>query len=387
MGATDCTAPGGAVETNSRTCYVHSMPSESPLVFRVAPEQVNHTIAAALRTWLPGKSWSEIKKLLGSRHVTVSGNLCLDEGRRLKLEEVVKLLPHPAAAPPREADVRIRYIDQHLVIVEKPAGMTTLRHPEERNWPKRRKQLQPTLDEVLPRIIARREEGKRAANRQHPARSGKRPPRPPREKGVPRRLRAVHRIDRETSGLMVFARTVDAERVLGTQFRAHSLNRVYLAVVPGIVEEQTIESTLVPDRGDGRRGSTRHAKPGTQGKHAVTHVKPLERLSGYTVVECRLETGRTHQIRIHLSELGHPLCGDKVYRGPYPGKPIPDESGAPRVALHAAELGLEHPITGESLQFAMPLPPDLSALVDRLRKKRTGRPPRKQAGSGMQSDR
>jgi 23S rRNA pseudouridine1911/1915/1917 synthase len=360
------------------------MPSASPLVFRVSPEQVNQTIAAALRTWLPGKSWSEIKKLLGSRHVTVSGNLCLDEGRRLKRDEVVKLLPHPAAAPPREADVRIRYIDQHLVVVEKPSGMTTLRHPEERNWPKRRKQLQPTLDEVLPKIIARREEGKQAANRHRPARGGKSPQRAGREKGVPRRLRAVHRIDRETSGLLVFARTVDAERVLGTQFRAHSLYRVYLALVPGFVQEQTIESTLVPDRGDGRRGSTRHAK---QGKHAVTHVKPVERLSGYTVVECRLETGRTHQIRIHLSELGHPLCGDKVYRGPYPGKPIPDESGAPRVALHAAELGFEHPITGESLRFAMPLPPDLSALIDRLKKKRSPRPPEKHAGSGTKSDR
>jgi 23S rRNA pseudouridine1911/1915/1917 synthase len=111
----------------------------------------------------------------------------------------------------------------------------------------------------------------------------------------------------------------------------------------------------------------------------------VERLPGYTVVECRLETGRTHQIRIHLSELGHPLCGDKVYRGPFPGKPIPDESGAPRVALHAAELGFEHPITGESLRFAMPLPPDLSALVERLRKKR--KPGPSQARSVAGSDR
>jgi 23S rRNA pseudouridine1911/1915/1917 synthase len=96
-------------------------------------------------------------------------------------------------------------------------------------------------------------------------------------------------------------------------------------------------------------------------------VKPVERLPGYTVVECQLETGRTHQIRIHLSEAGHPLCGDKVYRGPYPGKPTSDESGAPRVALHAAELAFEHPITGETLKFVMPLPADLAAFVNRLR--------------------
>ncbi|MSR56571.1 MAG: RluA family pseudouridine synthase [Planctomycetaceae bacterium] len=341
------------------------MPSPAPQIFRVSPDQVNCTIGAALREWLPGKSWSDVKRLLNSRHVSVSGNLCLDEGRRLKLDEVVKLLPHPAASPPKEVDVRIRYLDPHLVIVEKPAGMTTLRHPEERNWPKRRKQLQPTLDELLPKIIARREVGgQRAKGRAATEHRGRKPPPAPRSKGIPRRLRAVHRIDRETSGLMVFARTVDAERVLGEQFRAHSLQRVYLAVALGHVQEQTIESWLVPDRGDGRRGSTPHHK---LGKQAVTHVKPLERLPGFTVLECRLETGRTHQIRIHLSELGHPLCGDKVYRGPFPGKPIADDSGASRVALHAAQLGFDHPITGLPVQFSMPLPADLAALIERLR--------------------
>jgi 23S rRNA pseudouridine1911/1915/1917 synthase len=340
------------------------MKEKDARLFRVAPAQVNLTIAAALRQWLPGKSWSDVRRLLSSRHVTVSGNLCLDEGRRLKEEEVVKLLPHPAAAPPREEDVRIRFLDAHLVVVEKPAGMTTLRHPEERNWPKRRKQLQPTLDEMLPRVIEKKERGAKRPGR--PARAGKKPRKkgPELPKGPPKRLRAVHRIDRETSGLMIFARTVDAERRLGLQFREHSLHRVYLAVALGDVREQTFESYLVPDRGDGRRGSTKNRK---LGKRAVTHVKPIERLNGYTVVECRLETGRTHQIRIHLSEAGHPLCGDKVYRGPFPGKPIPDESGAPRLALHAAELGFEHPITGEPLKFVMPLPPDMTRLIDRLR--------------------
>jgi 23S rRNA pseudouridine1911/1915/1917 synthase len=338
-------------------------------LFRVAPEQVNLTVAAALRKWLPGKSWSDVRRLLSSRHVTVSGNLCLDEGRRLKEQEVVKLLAHPAAAPPKEEDVRIRFLDAHLVVVEKPAGMTTLRHPEERNWPRRRKQLQPTLDEMLPRVIEKKERG--ARRHEKPGRGGKHQPKKRHEhrqearKVPPKRLRAVHRIDRETSGLMIFARTVDAERILGTQFRAHSLHRVYIAVALGDVKEQTFESYLVPDRGDGRRGSTSNRK---LGKRAVTHLKPIERLQGYTVVECRLETGRTHQIRIHLSEARHPLCGDKVYRGPFPSKPIPDDSGAPRLALHAAELGFHHPITGEALKFVMPVPPDMSRLIDRLRR-------------------
>lgn len=342
------------------------MSDKDSRTFRVEPGLVNLTIAAALRQWLPGKSWSEVRRLLASRHVTVSGNLCVDEGRRLKEQEVVKVLAQPAAAPPREEDVRIRFLDAHLVVVEKPAGMTTLRHPEERAWPKRRRQLQPTLDEILPHVIEKKERGARRSAK--PARgrqaAGKRPETRP---GPLRRLRAVHRIDRETSGLMIFARTVDAERLLGQQFRSHSLHRVYLAVALGDVREQTFESWLVPDRGDGRRGSTKHAK---LGKRAVTHVKPIERLNGYTVVECRLETGRTHQIRIHLSEAGHPLCGDKVYRGPYPGKPIADESRAPRLALHAAELGFQHPISGETLKFVMPLPADMTALIDRLRPRR-----------------
>lgn len=332
-------------------------------VFHVAAEQAGSTICAALRGWLPGKSWNEVRGLLRSRHIQVNGNLCLDEGRRLKLDEVVKVLAHPAAAPPREEDVRIRYVDPHLVIVEKPAGMTTLRHPEERGWPNRRKQLQPTLDELLPKIIARRDRQPKRPGR--PGQRGKQAPppaQPPR--GTIRRLRAVHRLDRETSGLMVFARTVDAERVLGLQFRAHSIDRVYIAVALGNVREQTIETNLVDDRGDGRRGSTTNPK---LGKRAVTHVRPLERLDGYTVVECRLETGRTHQIRIHLSEAGHPLCGDKVYRGRYPGTPIPDQSGAPRVALHAAELGFDHPITGERIHYAMPVPREIVEFIDRLR--------------------
>jgi 23S rRNA pseudouridine1911/1915/1917 synthase len=178
-------------------------------------------------------------------------------------------------------------------------------------------------------------------------------------------VRPVHRLDRETSGLMVFARTVPAERILGAQFREHTTHRRYLAVVLGTVKAQTIETFLVRDRGDTRRGSTH--EPGV-GKRAVTHVKPLEALGDYTLIECRLETGRTHQIRIHLSELGHPLCGDKVYNQPLFKKPRVDLSGAPRLALHATELTVDHPTSGEAMTFQMDLPADLRAFVERLRK-------------------
>ena len=164
---------------------------------------------------------------------------------------------------------------------------------------------------------------------------------------------------------MVFARTVLAERDLGKQFHAHTVTRRYLAVVPGRVTSQRIATFLIRDRGDGRRGSTRVEG---EGKEAITHVETVETLAGHTLVHCRLETGRTHQIRIHLAELGHPVCGDRVYAHRRDGTVFPDTSGAPRLVLHAAELGFRHPVSGDEMHWEMPLPGDLQAFVERLRK-------------------
>jgi len=311
----------------------------------VQPEQAGQTLAALLRAWQPGHSWSKIKQLVRNRWVQLNGNVCVDPARRVKAGDVVKLLDRPKAALPNEASIVLVHLDLHVAVVEKPAGMTTLRHPEEKDWPARRKQLQPTLDELLPKVIARTEQ--------------RWPP-----KGPLPRLRPVHRLDRETSGLMVFARTVEAERGLGRQFRKHTIHRKYLAVAHGLVEPMRIESYLVRDRGDGRRGST--TLKGV-GKRAVTQVTPIEYLEGYTVLECVLETGRTHQIRIHLAEKGHPLCGEKVYHKPLFGEAKEDDSGAPRLALHAAELAFDHPITGERLQFTSDWPKDMRAFLQRLR--------------------
>lgn len=336
------------------------MKPDGSQVFHVTEAEAGATLASLLRQRLTELSWNQVRKAIHGRRVLIHGNLCLDEGRRLKAGEVVKLLVQAQQTPPQDDDVRIVYMDAHLVVVEKPAGMTTLRHSEERFWPDRRKQRQPTLDEVLARLLALRaaragERGGRSGRRDRDA-----------EQKRPRTLpvRPVHRLDRETSGLMVFARTVIAERGLVQQFRKHSIHRAYVAIVHGKVGEQTIDVRLIRDRGDGRRGGTKLAQAG---QRAVTHVRPLEALNGYTVVACRLETGRTHQIRIHLSEKGHFVCGDKVYCQPLFQKPLVDRSGAPRLALHAAELGFVHPVTGEVLRFAMPLPPDLQKLLDQLR--------------------
>ena len=330
--------------------------------FHAAAADRGRTLAALLRARLPGRPWSQVQRLIRTRRVMVDGNLCCDEGRRLRGTEVVKVLPHAQAPPAREEDVRIRYLDEFVVVVEKPAGLTSVRHHEERNWNAERRNRQPTLEDMLPRIIAKLERSD--ADRRTPQGKPKRG-KPERRPSRTPPVRPVHRLDRETSGLMVFARTVPAERNLGQQFRKHTTHRRYTAVVEGAIERRTIETQLVRDRGDGRRGSTDEADVG---KRSVTHITPVEPLRGYTVVECRLETGRTHQIRIHLAEQGHPLCGDKVYRKPLFGEPIADRSGAPRLALHAAELGFEHPLTGVPMQFTMPLPRDLMQFLERLRK-------------------
>jgi 23S rRNA pseudouridine1911/1915/1917 synthase len=171
---------------------------------------------------------------------------------------------------------------------------------------------------------------------------------------------------------MVFARTPQAEQLLIRLFSQHQIERAYVAVVQGKAEAQTIRTWLVRDRGDGLRGSSPLGNKTPQAQEAITLVKPLESFDAggetYSVVQCRLETGRTHQIRIHLSEAGHMLCGEKTYTHLPGEKPRRDTSAAPRQALHAAVLGLVHPVTGEQLTFRTRLPRDLSQWLGRLKK-------------------
>ncbi|MBL8799490.1 MAG: RluA family pseudouridine synthase [Planctomycetia bacterium] len=313
-----------------------------PNSITITAEQARQTLAAIVRQQRPGQSWNQVRGFIAARHVRVNGDLCLDPARRLKEGETVEILARSAPKLQAPETLVIRHLDEHLVVVEKPAGMNTVRHPAEREWTERRRALSPTLDDLLLKAVVRRE--------QKPARG---------------RLRVVHRLDKETSGLVVFARSVPAERGLGAQFHAHTVERRYLAIVPGELEAQTIESRLVRDRGDGRRGSTPLPY---SGKKATTHVEVVERLPGFTLAACRLETGRTHQIRIHLAEAGHPVCGEKVYNRKHNQEAQPDDSGAPRLALHAAILGFQHPVTSQMLRWEMPLPADLEAFLDHLRR-------------------
>jgi 23S rRNA pseudouridine1911/1915/1917 synthase len=323
--------------------------------YHVSADHDGQSLAAVLRAFLADQSWSQIKRLITQRHVQINGNLCVDEARRVKAGEVIRLSEHPLSRPATAKDVRLVHVDEQIVVVDKPPGVTTLRHASEQEWSDQRKQRQPTLDELVDESLA----------------GPQRQPRSERERRIQKkqaaRVRAVHRLDRDTSGLIVLARTPEAETHLIRQFKAHAVDRAYIAIALGCVEEQTIETILVRDRGDGLRGSTsdRNAEGA---ERAITHVRPLERLAGYTVVECRLETGRTHQIRIHLSERGHMLCGEKAYVRPLGGQVVKDPSGAIRQALHAAVLGITHPSSGERLQFVSPLPVDMVRLLERLRK-------------------
>ncbi len=309
-----------------------------------------------LQEWLGRRLGLPRDKVLGlirQRQVRIGGTPCTQPRRRLVMGQrvqvaapAVKTASRPRAPSPRPhdstPDVVVRYADEHIVVVDKPAGLTTMRHPEEAAefGARGRRFLPPTLADLLPPLLAATPGGGRPV--------------------IP-----VHRLDKDTSGLVVFARTPQAARHLGQQFRAHTVDRLYLALTRGPARAGRIESWLLRDRGDGRRGSSPVAG---QGQQALTHVRVVEELGDYTLIECRLETGRTHQVRIHLGEAGTPLCGDRLYDRPLHGRPLPDGSGARRVALHAAVLGLVHPATGKSMRWTSPLPRDMASLLQRLRK-------------------
>ena len=280
-----------------------------------------------LRELMPGRSWNEVRRLVRTGKIFIDGAALLDPTTPVKAGAELELrqnAPRATRTPslPRSA---ILHLDAQVVVVEKPPGISTVPFDENERG---------TLDQLVMETISDR---------------GRRAP-----------LGIVHRVDKETSGVVVFARTTAAKLALKNQFRFHTVGRRYVAIAHGAVKTGTIESRLVKDRGDGRRGSTENEE---LGREAITHVKWLETLQGATLVECRLETGRTHQIRIHLAESGHPLVGERVYSKNYRGL-----IEASRLMLHARELSFDHPTTGHRLSFETPIPHDIEAMIATLRR-------------------
>ena len=294
------------------------------------------TVAAVVREQT-GVAWSRARGLCIEGRVTVNGQRCLDPASRVPPAAVVVVderAPKLRTGPLAES--AIVFSDRDVVVVDKPAGMLSVAdEPGNKD----------TLADYA-RTLLRRMGGR----------------------AIDARLGVVHRLDKDTSGLMVFARTANAKRLLATQFRAHDIDRVYHAIAHGAVTAKRVETYLILDRGDGMRGSYGHFRrarddPPADAKHSVTHIRPIAGLAGATLVECRLETGRQHQIRIHLSELGHPLVGERVYIRDYEGTRIESM----RLMLHAQALGFVHPRTAERISFQREPPADFQAMLESLR--------------------
>src|SRR5450755_1066152 len=293
------------------------------------------TVAAVVRQQT-GVAWSRARRLCTEGRVTLDGQRCLDPASRVAPGMVVAVdqqAPRPRTGP--LAKIAIVFYDRDVVVVDKPVGMLSIA-----DEPGNKKTIVDYTRTLLRRMGGR---------------------------GVDAALGVVHRLDKDTSGLIVFARTAHAKRALAAQFREHTIDRDYHAIAHGAVTATRVETYLLLDRGDGMRGSYGHFQRPKgdipiEAKRSITHIRPIAALVGATLVECRLETGRQHQIRIHLSELGHPLVGERVYVRAYAGPKIE----AMRPMLHARTLGFVHPRTAERMLFQREPPEDFQATIESL---------------------
>jgi 23S rRNA pseudouridine1911/1915/1917 synthase len=292
----------------------------------------------ALASTLPTLSRERLKALISAGEVTVAGQVLRDPSRKVAGGEAVAVAvpaPVPAEAQAQDIPLVIMFEDEHLLVVDKPAGLVV--HPAAGN-------LDGTLVNALLHHCAGRLSGIGGV-----ARPG-----------------IVHRIDKDTSGLLVVAKTDRAHEGLAKQFAAHSVERAYLAVVAGrpVPSAGRIEGALA--RSAANRQKMAIVADG-RGKHAVTHYRMLGPLKEAATVECRLETGRTHQVRVHMASIGHPLLGDPAYGRTRPvHRPALQQLGFERQALHARTLGFQHPCTKEKLTFESPVPPDIQELISLL---------------------
>ena len=304
----------------------------------VAPDAAGWRLDRALAAAVPTLSRERLKALISSGRVLGPQGQVRDPAAKAVPGGAYEVsVPEPAAAHNEAQDIALTIVqeDEHPLVVDKPAGMVV--HPAAGNF-------DGTLVNALLHHCAGRLSGIGGV-----ARPG-----------------IVHRIDKDTSGLLVVAKTDVAHEGLAAQFARHSIDRRYLAIVAGLPNPPsgTVDAPLA-------RSSANRQKmaivEGDRGKRAVTHYRLLRPLSEAALVECRLETGRTHQVRVHMTSLGHPLIGDPVYgRTRTAHRELLKRLGFARQALHAAELGFVHPVTKANLSFKSDAPSDMQELLSAL---------------------
>ena len=304
----------------------------------IAPEAVGWRLDRALASAVPTLSRERLKALISSGAVqTEAGTLVRDPAVKAQASIYEVRVPEPKVAhnEPQAIALDIVYEDDHLLVVDKPAAMVV--HPASGN-------IDGTMVNALLHHCAGRLSGIGGV-----ARPG-----------------IVHRIDKGTSGLLVVAKTDLAHEGLAKQFARHSVDRRYLAIVAGVPNPAagTVNAWLARSSADRKKIAI--VEEG-RGKRAVTHYKLVTPLRGAALIECRLETGRTHQVRVHMASLRHPLLGDPVYGRSRPEhRDLLKALGFARQALHAAELGFVHPVSKENLSFQSPVPSDMQELFTAL---------------------
>lgn len=308
-------------------------------IVTLTPELAGWRLDRALATVVPLFSRERIKALIASGQVTLDGTLARDAATKVKGHEAVTLdVPAPIEASAKAQDIPLTIVfeDEHLLVVDKPAGLVV--HPAAGNF-----------DGTLVNALLHHCRGRLSGI------------------GGVARPGIVHRIDKDTSGLLVVAKTDPTHEKLSRQFAAHSVERVYTAVVAGHPMPMAGTITAALGRSPANRQKVAIMGAG-RGRHAVTHYRTLRRLPGSALIACQLETGRTHQIRVHMASIGHPLLGDQTYgkAGRKAVKTVLDDLGFRRQALHAGTLGFIHPVTQAPMRFESPLPPDLTALIAAL---------------------
>ena len=296
----------------------------------VAAAQAGQRLDRVVHEAVPGMSRAEAQRLVDEGRVTLDGASRARSTRVQRGQRVVIDRPAPVPEPVEVEDVAlepvIRYEDEHLVVVDKPIGLVTHAAPGSTG---------PSLAGVL---AARGLAGGGEADRP----------------GI------VHRLDRETSGLLVVARDAETLKALQRMLRRREIEREYLALVHG--RPPGLAGRIEAPIGRDPQNRTRRAVDGIGARPAVTHFELVEAFPEHTLEAVRLETGRTHQIRVHFAAIGHPVVGDPIY-GPSAG----DTLGLSQQALHAYRLAFDHPVTGERIEVESPLPAAFAAALDGLR--------------------